>query len=139
MYSTGTVASIDAFIAIQSNAVVFVTCAECVSEYVICQKPQIYDGVDEKTSSNSSSSSDKKDSSSSATSKDPYVEKVKLDIDDDPRGRRESLQDEDNDSRNSTNTDISTTSVGDIVDTSPRVDRMVARPLIPSSDEASLP
>ncbi|GFY38336.1 homeobox protein abdominal-A homolog [Trichonephila inaurata madagascariensis] len=92
-----------------------------------------------KSSSNSSGSSDKKDSSSSATSKDQYVEKVKHDTDGDPRGRRESLQDEDNDSRNSTNTDISTTSVGDIVDTSPRMDRLVARPLIPSSDEASLP
>ncbi|GFW77261.1 homeobox protein abdominal-A homolog [Trichonephila clavipes] len=92
-----------------------------------------------KSNSNSSGSSDKKDSSSSATSKDQYVEKVKHDTDGDPRGRRESLQDEDNDSRNSTNTDISTTSVGDIVDTSPRVDRLVARPLIPSSDEASLP
>ncbi|GBM04138.1 Homeobox protein abdominal-A [Araneus ventricosus] len=100
---------------------------------------KLKDQDDGKRKSNSSSGSDKKDSSSSATSKDQYSEKVKHDTDGDARGRRESLQDEDNDSRNSTNTDISTTSVGDIVDTSPRVDHLVARPLIPSSDEASLP
>lgn len=99
---------------------------------------KLKDQDDGKRKSNSSSSSsgsgEKKE-----TSKDQYIEKVKQDTDGDPRGRRESLQDEDNDSRNSTNTDISTTSVGDIVDTSPGMERLVARPLIPSSDEASLP
>lgn len=88
-----------------------------------------------KNGNSATGNGDKKDSSSSG--KD--VDKIKHDIDGDSRGRRESLQDEDNDSRNSTNTDISTTSVGDIVDTSPGVDHLVARPLIPSSDEASLP
>ncbi|KAG8200944.1 hypothetical protein JTE90_020583 [Oedothorax gibbosus] len=83
------------------------------------------------SSSGSSGSGEKKDSAS----KDQYINKVKQDMD----ARRESIQDEDNDSRNSTNTDISTTSVGDIVDTSPGMDRLGARPLIPSSDEASLP
>ncbi|XP_054721767.1 homeobox protein abdominal-A homolog [Uloborus diversus] len=92
-----------------------------------------------KSSSSATSNSDKKDGSSSSVGKDQHVEKIKHDVDGDPRGRRESLQDEDNDSRNSTNTDISTTSVGDIVDTSPGVDHLAARPLIPSSDEASLP
>lgn len=91
-----------------------------------------------KSSSSATGNAEKKDSST-AVGKDQHVDKIKHDVDGDSRGRRESLQDEDNDSRNSTNTDISTTSVGDIVDTSPGVDRLVARPLIPSSDEASLP
>lgn len=90
-----------------------------------------------KSGNSATGNGDKKDSGSSG--KDQHADKIKHDIDGDSRGRRESLQDEDNDSRNSTNTDISTTSVGDIVDTSPGVDRLVARPLIPSSDEASLP